>query len=538
MKKWLSILFISLLLAASLPPLAPQAAVYVLTKTDTVIYSPPSGGNEAVLTPIAANTNVKVIEEQEARIRVTWQGVNGFIARENLLIDESEEPAAPSSSFIRLEADAELLEKQHGTYVKTGRLLTGEVFKKTGAENGYVSFVFGQTTGYVAEAAVSTLSEASLAGGVQPGYAYQNRAITRKTTDLLYSKNGTLTPLGRLQSGVALDTRAAYRDYYIVDIGGRTAYIRKEDVTLYTGNYVNPFKTITYTQMVQDLKELVLWHPDIASLDVIGKSVDGRDLYALKLGTGKEEILVNASHHAREHITTNVVMEMADQYAHLFKTNGSMNGYGVRSILQKSAIYFVPMVNPDGVSLVQLGAGSAKNKAAALKLNGGSSNFAAWKANVRGVDLNRNYPADWKNICCDPGKPSSQNYKGPKALSEPEAKAMADFVQKRSFKTSASYHSSGQIIFWHFYQSGARKSRDLAIARKVSQKTGYSLVAARSNPSGGGFNDWFIQNEQKPGVTIEVSPYVGNRPVPLVYFSSIWQQNNSIGLMLANEKIQ
>ncbi|MET1029358.1 M14 family zinc carboxypeptidase [Domibacillus tundrae] len=537
MKKWLFVLLTSFLLAASLPPLAPQASTYLLTTADTTIYTPASAGQAAILTPIPARTNVKVIEEQETRIRVSWQGVNGFIAREYLLIEENDQIDS-SGSYIQLETDAELLEKQNGTYVKTGRLLAGEVFRKAGSENGYVSFVFGSTTGYVAETAVTYLTEASLTGGVQPGTAYKNRAITQKTVDLLYSKNGTLTSIGRLQAGVALDTRAAYRDYYIVDIGGRTAYIRKTDVTLYTGNYVDPFKTMTYKQMVQDLKELVLWHPDIASLDVIGKSVDGRDLYALKLGTGKEEILVNASHHAREHITTNVVMEMVDQYAHLFKTNGSMNGYAARSILQKASIYFVPMVNPDGVSLVQLGANSAKNKAAILKLNGGSSNFSAWKANIRGVDLNRQYPADWKNICCDPGKPSSQNYKGPMALSEPESKAMHDFVLKHSFKTSASYHSSGQIIFWHFYQSGARKSRDLALAKKVSRKTGYSLVAARSNPSGGGFNDWFIQNEQKPGVTIEVSPYIGNRPVPIIYFSSIWKQNDSIGLMLANEKIQ
>ncbi|OMP66726.1 hypothetical protein BTO28_11715 [Domibacillus epiphyticus] len=290
--------------------------------------------------------------------------------------------------------------------------------------------------------------------------------------------------------------------------------------------------------MVKDLKELVLWHPDIASLETIGKSVDGRDLYALKLGTGKEEILINASHHAREYITTNVVMEMADQYAHLYKTNGKMNGAAVQSILKKTTIYFVPMVNPDGVSLVQLGANSAKNKASVIKMNGGKTNFSAWKSNVRGVDLNRQYPANWPKICCDPGKPSPQNFKGPKPLSEPEAKAMYNFTLNHSFKASASYHSSGQIIFWHFHQSGARKTRDYNVARKISRKTGYSLVAPRSNPSGGGFTDWFIQSEKKPGLTIEVSPYVGNRPVPIIYFSTIWKQNNSVGLLLANETIK
>lgn len=541
MKKWIFFLLSAVLITMSVLPLVPRAASYTLTTADTHIYTPPSGGKAAVLTPIPANTNVRVISVEEKRIRITWQGVNGFIAREYLSGGDTSvvNPDTPASDgYFQLAIDAELFKKQNGEMVKTGRLLTGEIWKKTGTENGYIAFVFGHTTGYVKESAVTFLTEAVLAGGVQPGGTYKNRAITRKTTDLLYSKNGTLTSMGRLQSGILFETRAAYRDYYIIDIGGRTAYVRKSDVTLYTGNYVNPFKAITYSQMEKDLKELVLWHPDITSLETIGKSVDGRDLYALKLGTGKEEVLINASHHAREHMTTNVVMEMADQYAHLFKTNGQMNGYSVQNILKKTSIYFVPMVNPDGVSLVQLGAGSAKNKAAVLKLNGGKTNFSAWKANVRGVDLNRQYPAAWSTICCDPGKPAPQNYKGPKSLSEPEAKALYDFTLAHSFKTSAAYHSSGQIIYWHFHQSSALQTRDYAIAKKVSSKTGYSLVAPRSNSSGGGYTDWFIQAEQKPGLTIEVAPYVGNRPVPLVYFSSIWKQNNSIGLLLANENIR
>lgn len=533
MKKWMYLLFCTFLFAGLAGPSAPQAASYLLTTADTTIYTPASGGQAAVLTPIPANTNVKVIEEQKTRIRVSWQGVNGFISRSFLTSGPNSN--IQTGAYIKLVSDAEFFQKKDGAFVKIGRFSAGEVLQKTGSENGYASFSFGQTTGYVAESAVTHLPAAQLAQGVQPGSKFENAAVTRKTTDLLYSSNGNLTSIARLQAGTVFHTRAAYRDYYIIDIGGRTAYIRKADVTLYTGNYVNPLKTLTYKQMVQDLKELVLWHPDIASLEIIGKSVDGRDLYALKLGTGKNEILINASHHAREHITTNVVMEMADQYTHLFKTNGTMNGFNVKSILQKTSIYFVPMVNPDGVSLVQLGANSAKNKAALLKINGGSSNFSSWKANIRGVDLNRQYPANWKNICCDPGKPSSQNYKGPKPLSEPEAKAMYDFTLAHSFKSSAAYHSSGQIIFWHFHQSGARKTSDYTLAKKVSRKTGYSLVAPRSNPSGGGFTDWFIQNEQKPGVTIEVAPYVGHRPVPLAYFSSIWKQNNSIGLLLANE---
>lgn len=553
MKNIYRILFLMLFIFLSISPFsfhAEERTTLMQTTANTIFYTSPHGTQTRTGIPIPQGATVILLETAGQETKVEWEGQAGFIENAYLLEKNSSQadsalsslPARSSNvemnSYFQLLKDAEIYQKRNGQMIKSGRMLTGEVWKKKSSENGYISFIFGNGTAYVKEVDTVSLSSASLPSGVEQGQTYSRDILIQKTASLLYMKNGQLSTMARLVPGTKVKARATFNDFYIINIGGRSAYVRKTDAISYTGNYVDPFKTITYQQMVQDLKELTLWHPDIASLQIIGKSVDGRDLYALKLGTGKEELMISASHHAREHITTNVVMEIADQYAHLSQTNGTLNNYKVKSILQRTSIYFVPMVNPDGVSLVQLGAGSAKNKAAVLKLNRGSTNFSAWKANIRGVDLNRQYPANWNNICCDPGKPSSQNYKGPKPLSEPEAKAMYDFTLKHSFKASAAYHSSGQIIYWHFHQSGARKSRDLSVARRVSQKTGYSLVAPQPNPSGGGYTDWFIQNEQKPGLTIEVSPYVGNRPVPLIYFSSIWKQNNSVGLMLANETIQ
>lgn len=312
--------------------------------------------------------------------------------------------------------------------------------------------------------------------------------------------------------------------------------MKKSDVSLYTGNYVNPKVIYTYDQMLEDLKELATWYPEYTQLKEIGRSVDGRRIYAFKLGTGKEEVFLNGSHHAREHMTTNVLMEMIDQYAYAYQQNSTIDGYNVRQILDKTSIWFVPMVNPDGVTLVQKGHKSAKNPSYVLKLNKNNTNFSAWKANIRGVDLNRQYPADWKNICCDPGRPGPQNYKGSKPLSEPEAQALYNFTLDHTFKSAAAYHSSGQIIYWHFHQSYSNMLRDKALAAKISKVTGYSLVPAQRNPSGGGYTDWFIQHEKRPSFTPEISPYVGNRPVPLKNYDAIWRQNRSIGLLLAAEK--
>ena len=510
---------------------------YMKVLRDSEFYAIDANDDSTMASPIPAGTKVKLLAEGSEKTKVEWNGRQGMISSADLTAISNWD-VYPQATRFKTIVDAPIYKKTNGKFTKFARSFKGETFLKTGEEAGYVTINFSGQSAYILKMETTPVNTTTLPNGVQSGTPYKNKGITKKAIDLFYNKDNTLTPMARVQSNELITFTAMYRDYYITDIGGRKAYVKKSDVTLFTGNYVNPFKTYSYEQMMADLKKFVQWYPHIASLEVIGKSVDGRNVYALKLGTGKEEILVNASHHAREHITTNLTMEMIDQYAYAYEKNGKIDGYSARQILNRASIYFVPMVNPDGVALVQKGASSAKNKTAVLKLNGNKTSFAAWKANVRGVDLNRQYPANWSTICCNPGKPGPQNYKGSKPLSEPEAKALYQFTLNHKFKTTVSYHTSGQIVFWHFGQTGSLKTRDYNLAVKVNKKTGYRLVSPQPNPSGGGYKDWFVQSQKKPGFTIEVAPYVGTRPVPISYFSSIWKQNNSIGLMLANETIK
>jgi glucan-binding YG repeat protein/murein tripeptide amidase MpaA len=298
---------------------------------------------------------------------------------------------------------------------------------------------------------------------------------------------------------------------------------------------VNPRQTYTYERMVSDINSLKKHYPYLIQTEVIGKSVDGRDLHAVKVGNGSKEIFINGSHHAREHMTTNLLMEMIDEYAKSYADGTNFSGYNTRKLLNNVTIWFVPMVNPDGVTLVQKGHLSAKNPNYVLMLNNNSRDFSTWKANVRGVDLNRQYPADWATIANNTGKPSPQNYKGTKPLSEPEAIAVYNFTKKHQFKTAVAYHSSGQILYWYFKQAGSIYNRDYLLALKYSSMTGYSLVKPVTNPSGGGFTDWFIQDMKQPGFTPEISPFTYGKPVPLSNYDRIWNENKAAGLMLADD---
>lgn len=302
-------------------------------------------------------------------------------------------------------------------------------------------------------------------------------------------------------------------------------------------NLVNPKQAYSYNDMMADINDFKKNFPGFIETQIIGKSVDGRNIYAVKLGKGDKEIFLNGSHHAREHMTTNVLMEMLDQYAASYSANRQFNGYNVRSLLNQVSIWFVPMVNPDGVMLVQEGHWTAKNPQYVLQVNGNKTDFSSWKANIRGVDLNRQYPADWENIANNTGKPSPENFKGYQPLSEPEVQAVYNFTKAHLFKIAVAYHSSGRILYWNYRQAPAEYNRDYQIALNYSKLTGYSLVFPGPNPSGGGFTDWFIQDMKMPGFTPEISTYTFSKPVPLANFDAIWKENQAAGLMLAQEAL-
>ena len=299
---------------------------------------------------------------------------------------------------------------------------------------------------------------------------------------------------------------------------------------------VNPNQTYTYSKMVKDIKKLEAAYPELIDVQIIGKSEYGRDLYAVSLGKGNSTVFINGSHHAREWITTNVNLNMIDKYANAYLKNGKIDGYAAKKILDETTIWFIPMVNPDGVTLQQTGLTSfpKADHAKIIKMNNGSKNFKQWKANGKGVDLNRQYDARWSYLGGG-NVPKFKNYKGKSPESASETKAVLSFVKKIDPEIAISYHSSGQILFWKYGQTGTRYTRDRNYIKKISQMTGYRLISPNSYTGGGGFSDWFSTALKKPAFTIEVAPYAGETQVPLKYFKKIWNENEGIGLYVAQE---
>lgn len=289
----------------------------------------------------------------------------------------------------------------------------------------------------------------------------------------------------------------------------------------------------TYDIIERQISGLKVRYPFIET-SVIGNSVMGKNLYCIRLGTGPNEVTYNGAHHANEWITTTLLMKFIENFSKAYSNRQNIRGYNVANIFETSSIYIVPMVNPDGVDLVNYWpnyTNPAHIQAARLN-NTGLPLPSVWKANIRGTDLNLNYPAEWEKeheLEIEQGitGPAPRDYGGPFPLSEPESIAMVNFTRQHNFRLVIAYHTQGEVIYYQFENLAPPESR--RIAEIFSRASGYAVSDNPGEASYAGYKDWFIQDFRGPGYTIEVG--LGINPIPISQFSTIYNQNEEIMLL-------
>lgn len=305
---------------------------------------------------------------------------------------------------------------------------------------------------------------------------------------------------------------------------------------------VKAVEKYSYDQMVQDIQALQSRYGDRMQVNTFGTSLDGRALYEIVLGNPNagKHILIHGGIHGREYMTPLLVMKQLE-YGLEFYYSGNYAGDALSYLLSNVAVHFVPMVNPDGISLSQFGISAIRSPelrqaieqcyASDLAQGRTSAPFDRyliyWKANARGVDLNQNFPADWDQVDSCPD-PSYATYRGESALSEPESQALANLTSSREWKAAISYHSMGNVIYWDYAGNRVQQASG-ELATIVAANTGYRTAGSSGH---GGYKDWTqIKDGAIPGLTIETGSVAC--PLPLSEFQDIWYRNKMVWALVA-----
>ena len=266
-----------------------------------------------------------------------------------------------------------------------------------------------------------------------------------------------------------------------------------------------------------------------------GETAYGRKLWQISVGLGPRRALYNAAHHANEWITVPLLLKFLEQYARAISENGRIFGFSAQALYQRSTLTLVPMVDPDGVDLVTGGLREGDPgwaEARRLAENYPQIPFpAGWKANLRGVDLNLNYPARWEQarenkFALGYDRPGPRDYVGPSPLSEPESEAMVRLTEQVKPRLTLSWHTQGNVIYWKFLQIEPPGGR--ALAERFAEVSGYALEDVPFASGFAGYKDWFILTRDLPGCTVEVGS--GTNPLPLAQFGEIFAR--SLGILV------
>ena len=210
----------------------------------------------------------------------------------------------------------------------------------------------------------------------------------------------------------------------------------------------------------------------------LGKSVMGRPLWSLSLGHGTNRVLYNAGHHANEWICTPLLLRFAEQLAAAYPRYSF----------------------PEG-----------------------------WKANIRGIDLNLQYPALWEQAKANKyalgiTSPAPGDFVGTAPLTAPESRAMYEFTREFDPALTLAYHTQGEVIYWRFLDLQPPKAEK--IASVFAEAAGY---AAEDTPCAAGFagyRDWYIKAFGRPGYTIEAG--LGANPLPISALPEMYERNLGI----------
>ncbi len=244
----------------------------------------------------------------------------------------------------------------------------------------------------------------------------------------------------------------------------------ERNIILFGPNWDRQFTT--YEQMVDQMEQAALDHPDILILDTLGYSVEGRMILGAKISgnpseeENEPEFRLIGCHHGNEYMSVEMPLLMLH-----YLTDNYESIPQITHLVNDLEIWIIPMMNPDGRT-------------------------AGTRGNHYGVDLNRDYGYMW-------------DYYTPGIFSQPETKAIREHGLKNNFSISLSYHCSGDIVnyVWNYKDFPVADSAFIVdISEEYGSYNGYWVVEGYNwYQTLGDCNDWSYGSRSDVDATIEIA---------------------------------
>lgn len=256
---------------------------------------------------------------------------------------------------------------------------------------------------------------------------------------------------------------------------------QRDDLVTTNGHSMTWKRYHRYGEIVKYLEYLAFRYPNIAEVITIGHSYEGQPIKMIKISTGtnkdgeaKPAIWIDAGIHAREWIGSAVATYIVSQ---LVEKNSSY-----AKLLDNTDWMILPVVNPDGYEFSHTGDrlwrktrsnhADDEDDSRFLQL---VNRYTRWLwGKCEGVDPNRNFDYHWGEVEGGGASldPCHETYAGPRAFSEPETKAMADYIlaNKQNIRVYLTLHSYSQmwLVPWGYTDTKPSDYSELAsVAKKA-----------------------------------------------------------------------
>jgi len=224
----------------------------------------------------------------------------------------------------------------------------------------------------------------------------------------------------------------------------------------------------------------------------IGTSVEGKDIVAYQYGTGSKELLFVGGIHGGYSWNTSTVA--FDLIRYIEDNEGKIS--------EDIQITVIPVLNPDGLSDV---APDYESGVVASDISATQAEKVAARFNRNNVDLNRNFDCEWQ----ENAKWQSRDVSGgTQAFSEPEARAIRDYVEESNPEAVVAWYSAGGGVYSSNCRNGVLPETTI-LTNLYAEASGYQAYEEFDfYATTGDFVNW-LAREEIPGISVLLTTHDG-----------------------------